>query len=84
MNVSPSHKPSGLLEGDELCSLLMESVPELLWVTKGWAPEGVILGSPLSTAVPLGLQENAMKIDSECATAPGFGFPGQGLLWGWG
>lgn len=49
-----------------------------------WAPEGVILGSPLSTAVPLGLQENAMKIDSECATAPGFGFPGQGLLWGWG
>lgn len=31
-----------------------------------WAPEGVILGSPLSTAVPLGLQENAMKIDSVC------------------
>lgn len=40
VNVSPSHKPSGLLEGDELCSLLMESVPELLWVTKGCEPLG--------------------------------------------
>lgn len=29
-------------------------------------PRRVILGSPLSTAVPLGLQENAMKIDSVC------------------
>lgn len=40
VNVSPSHKPSGLLEGDELCSLLMESVLELLWVTKGCEPLG--------------------------------------------
>lgn len=26
-----------------------------------WTPEGVIMGSPLSTAVPLDLQENAVR-----------------------
>lgn len=38
--VNVSKSSSSLLEGDELCSLLMESVPKLLWVTEGCKPLG--------------------------------------------